>query len=64
MILPCTCYHAFQNQYYGQGQRVHNFTPKGYTNGKPGWRCTVCARVKPASRGEATEATESKRGNE
>ena len=43
MILPCTCTHKIQDQYYGKGQRVH--TPINKNAGKPAapqWRCTVC----------------------
>jgi len=47
VILPCSCKHKFQDEEYGEGMRVHNYAPKGY-NGGPGWRCTVCEKVKPA----------------
>jgi len=51
MILPCTCKHKFQDEEYGEGNRVHNYAPGGgggATAGKkPGYRCTVCLKMKP-----------------
>jgi hypothetical protein len=47
-IIKCSCKHAFQDATYGLGLRVHNFARKpGGT--EPGWRCTVCLNVKPAT---------------
>jgi len=44
-IFPCSCKHAFQDERYGHGQRVHNFGPKAGPNEKmEGWRCTVCGQ--------------------
>lgn len=45
-IKECDCQHEFQDEEYGQQNRVHNFAPKGY-HGRAGWRCTVCSKVKP-----------------
>ena len=40
-IKKCTCNHAYQDERYGKGMRLHNET------GKDGeWRCTVCGNVK------------------
>ena len=53
-ILRCNCNHAYQDNLYGVGNRVHNFAPKGFGN-SPGWRCTVCGNVKSAQpRAQAT----------
>ena len=42
MILFCTCQHKYQDQKYGQGNRVHNRVPR---KGLPdAYRCTVCER--------------------
>lgn len=38
-VLPCTCTHAYQDQRYGAGKRLHNY---GGTTKTPFWRCTVC----------------------
>lgn len=35
-ILPCTCDHAFQDELYGHGMRVHNVSAKAEA------ACTVC----------------------
>jgi hypothetical protein len=45
-ILPCKCKHAYQDERYGNGLRVHNHAPKVHS-GAGGWRCTVCEDVKP-----------------
>jgi len=44
-IIPCKCVHAFQDERYGKGNRVHNKTKKG-TPDKPQYRCTVCGDMK------------------
>lgn len=44
-IKECRCKHKFQDEQYGEGNRVHNFAEKGF-NGSTGWRCTVCKDVK------------------
>ena len=42
MILPCTCDHAYQDQRYGKGMRVHN--PEKRRPGMPQtYTCTVCS---------------------
>ena len=51
MILKCSCKHEWQDKEYGPGMRVHNLARKGY-NGRAGWRCTVCERVKPFDEGK------------
>ena len=38
MILPCTCPHKAQDEFHGQGMRVHNPTKSGAA------RCTVCQK--------------------
>lgn len=44
MIKPCDCQHKYQDERYGQGNRVHNEMKK---EGKStGWRCTVCGKKK------------------
>ena len=35
----CTCHHQYQDEKYGQGQRVHNIGAKDYS-------CTVCGKSK------------------
>lgn len=47
----CSCKHAYQDEKYGSGQRVHNYGEKKYKAGggsSPGWCCTVCDVVKRA----------------
>lgn len=39
-ILPCTCKHAYQDERYGAGNRVHNPRKGGI------FACTVCGREK------------------
>lgn len=46
-ITQCQCAHAFQDERYGKGNRVHNGMKKDGT-GKCGHRCTVCGREKLA----------------
>lgn len=41
-ILPCRCEHAFQDERYGPGKRVHN-----PVEGEK-WRCTVCKSMRAA----------------
>ncbi len=42
-VMKCTCKHEYQDKHYGKDLRVHNMAI-----GKvKGWRCTVCATVKP-----------------
>lgn len=41
-VMQCTCRHPFQDERYGQNMRVHNAMRKP----RPGWRCTVCLKVK------------------
>ena len=43
-VMTCTCQHAYQDERYGPGKRVHN-EAKG-TGGSVVWRCTVCGGVK------------------
>jgi len=40
MILPCTCYHQFQDKEHGLGMRVCNKV--GDPNKPNTYRCTVC----------------------
>lgn len=42
VILYCACAHAYQDEQYGPGQRVHNTVSA--KNGKG--RCTVCGATK------------------
>lgn len=49
MILKCKCRHKVQDEMYGSQMRVHNFARKGFSDSKPGWRCTVCGNVKYAN---------------
>jgi len=42
----CSCKHEFQDERYGKKQRVHNYARTGYGSKQPGYRCTVCTRVK------------------
>jgi hypothetical protein len=54
MILACTCKHAFQDEQYGKGQRVHNWARKVGTSGA--WRCTICKSLKQAKSPENATA--------
>lgn len=38
-LLSCTCSNVFQDDAYGQGQRVHVL-------GRLGWSCTTCGTVR------------------
>lgn len=42
-IQPCVnnCKHAYQDERYGPGKRVHNARPAGKGQ-SPTWACTVC----------------------
>jgi len=42
VILACDCKHAFRDERYGKGNRVHNVGKKNCT-------CTVCGKSKPIS---------------
>lgn len=42
-ILPCTCQHKFQDENYGQNNRVHNPCP-GKSATEVIYRCTVCSK--------------------
>lgn len=42
-LLRCTCQHAYQDQQYGKGMRVHNEAK--VENEQVTWRCTVCGAV-------------------
>lgn len=44
MILKCKCNHAYQDQIYGNENRIHN-KAKG-PNNTVEWRCTVCGNVR------------------
>lgn len=39
-LFSCTCSNIFQDDSYGEGQRVHVLGPSG-------WSCTTCGRLKP-----------------
>lgn len=47
-VIPCDCYSRYQDQTYGQGQRVHNYA-KAHPTKSGGWRCTVCGKLKDVS---------------
>jgi hypothetical protein len=44
VVRACNCHHAYQDETYGVGQRVHNQVVTKAA-GPPQYRCTVCARV-------------------
>lgn len=46
-VRPCTCRHAFQDERYGRGLRLHTQTPGSKTTG-PKLRCTVCGTERDA----------------
>ena len=48
MILPCHCKHAFQDERYGLGRRVHN-RMKDKVPGVEQYRCTVCGTPRTLS---------------
>lgn len=50
MIKPCNCQHSWQDEKYGNGNRVHNLR-QGKTD-KREVRCTVCLSVKDLSGGK------------
>ena len=39
-VLPCNCTHAYQDEKYGRGLRLHNRATKETDL----WRCTVCGK--------------------
>jgi len=43
MVRNCDCPHAFQDERYGKGRRVHNDFAKGI-------RCTVCNKDKTSDK--------------
>lgn len=43
-VLLCTCEHAYQDEKYGNGKRIHNKAPK--VDLQTGYRCTVCGATK------------------
>jgi len=45
MIKTCTCEHKYQDEKYGKGNRVHNYSSK-LNQGKGGYRCTICKSIK------------------
>lgn len=48
-VLPCLCAHAYQDEAYGVGNRVHNYSPKRDLSKKdPPYHCTVCGRWRHA----------------
>jgi len=47
-IIKCNCKHDFQDERYGKSNRVHNYAV-AVNSKNGGWRCTVCAAIKPAS---------------
>ncbi len=51
-ILACSCKHAFQDERYGVGQRLHNPTKKDGGSVK---RCTVCGAERTRSGGKASK---------
>lgn len=46
-ILSCDCEHAYQDELYGRGKRVHNLLG-GSDRTSPLWRCTVCQKKRQA----------------
>ena len=44
-ILSCTCTHAFQDQNYGKGKRLHNKVKQTDKTNRL-WRCTICKKEK------------------
>lgn len=44
-IISCSCVHAYQDERYGEGKRVHNSGAKT-TGAKVTYTCTVCGSVK------------------
>lgn len=40
-IRACSCYHEYQDEVYGKGQRVFNARAKA-KDAPQLWRCTVC----------------------
>jgi hypothetical protein len=46
VIKPCKCEHAYQDEKYGRGKRLHNPLPNG------GARCTVCSSTTGGSEGK------------
>jgi len=55
MILPCTCYHEYQDKLYGTGNRVHNYA-RSVLNKGGGWRCTVCSKIKSGNISDKKES--------
>jgi len=53
VILPCECRHVFQDDYYGQGKRVHNRTRPKEVN-RNYYRCTVCGKEKEVANKDLT----------
>lgn len=47
MVRNCDCTHAFQDERYGKGRRVHNDFVK---NSVKGHRCTVCNKDKTSDK--------------
>ncbi len=39
-IKKCSCTHEYQDERYGKGKRVCNYSDKN-----DNWRCTVCGQV-------------------
>jgi len=44
-IKRCTCMHAYQDEKYGKGNRVHNAMASTQQHLRK-YRCTVCGSVK------------------
>jgi len=42
VLAKCKCKHAFQDEKYGLGMRVHTIADKQSTSGQKKGRCTVC----------------------
>lgn len=45
-VMFCSCKHAYQDEKYGQQNRVHNSGKKGGPGHVPPYVCTVCGAVK------------------
>jgi len=46
MIKPCTCKHKYQDEKYGEGNRVHNPAKSKADKTKTDWVCTICKERK------------------
>lgn len=56
-VLPCNCRHEYQDEKYGAGNRVHNYSPGSSKKGspQPTWVCTVCGDRKTIEKKEKAQ---------